>query len=287
MLDKIIPIKLIYFLDLIRFSKPIGFMLLMWPCWFALTLIPLPLDKLFKWYVLFFIGAFCMRSAGCIINDLIDMKIDRNINRTSNRPLAAKKLLITEALILLSIMLFLSLVILLQFNYKAIIVGLFSFPLIILYPFVKRYSHWPQVILGIAFSWGIIIVAYQFQNTLTLNHLILYIGCIFWTLGYDTIYAYQDRDDDIRNNIKSTAVLFGNKGIWFVKFFYLMFFLTIAYLSFKTDTNSFSLIVIIIFIFVMNLILNKWEPTSRKSSDYYFKFNNLVGLCCFLFLLIF
>tara|TARA_B110000438_G_scaffold20293_1_gene18544 strand:- start:474 stop:1337 length:864 start_codon:yes stop_codon:yes gene_type:complete len=287
MLDKIVPLKITYFLDLIRFSKPIGFMLLLWPCWFALTFIPHNNLNIIKWYFLFFIGAFLMRSAGCIINDLVDIKIDKKVTRTANRPLTSKKISVLEALIFLFVLLFLSLIVILQFNFLTIIVALISFPFVILYPFMKRYTYWPQLILGIVFSWGIIIVNFQFINSSTYNYIILYIGCIFWTLAYDTIYAYQDFEDDKKNNIKSTAILFNTRGIWFVKLFYLIFFSIIGYLSWETNHNFYSLIVIIMFIFVMNKILNKWKPTIKNSSNYYFKLNNAIGLCCFLFLLIF
>ena len=287
MLDKIVPLKIKYYFELIRFSKPTGFMLLMWPSWFALTLVPSNSINLIKWYIFFFIGAFLMRSAGCIINDLIDINIDKNIKRTANRSLATKKISIIEALILLSFLLIISLIILFQFNFFTIMIGLLSFPILIIYPFMKRYTHWPQLILGIAFSWGVIIVSFQFYHTITFKHALLYIGCIFWTLAYDTIYAYQDRKDDILNNVKSSAVLLGTKGKMYVKIFYLIFFLIIGYLGLKSSDNFYSLTVIIPMIFVMNYLLNKWDPISIKKSNYYFKFNNVIGLYCFLFLLIF
>ena len=287
MLDKIFPLKLVYFLDLIRFSKPIGFMLLMWPCWFALAILPINFYNLIKWHFLFFIGAFLMRSAGCIINDIVDINIDKKVKRTSNRVLVVKKISLLESLLFLLILFLLSLIILLQFNLITIIGGLISLPIIILYPFMKRFTNWPQIILGIAFSWGVIMVSLQFNYFVTTNFMLLYLACIFWTLAYDTIYAYQDKNDDIQNNIKYTSVLFGKKGRTIVKFFYLMFFLIIGYISWEMSHNILSLIVIISYIFVINIKLNKWEPESRKSSNYYFKLNNIIGLCSYLFLLIF
>lgn len=287
MLDKIFPLKLIYLLDLIRFSKPIGFMLLVWPCWFALTLVTLEYINLIKWYFLFFIGAFLMRSAGCIINDLADIDIDKKISRTKSRPLASNKIKKIEALVLLLLLLLLSLIVLLQFNLFSILFGIGSIPIIILYPFMKRHTHWPQLILGIIFSWGVIIVSIQFFNTLNKDFIILYFGCIFWTLAYDTIYAYQDREDDIITGVKSTAIIFGNKGLNYVKFFYFVFFSSITYTVWENSQNIYSLVIAIIFIFVMNIILNKWDIKSEKSSNYYFKLNNFIGLCCYLFLLTF
>ena len=133
-----------------------------------------------------------MRSAGCIINDIIDRDIDKNIVRTERRPLASKRISLIEAFFLLIIFLIISFLLLLQFNYAAIIVGLLSIPFVILYPFMKRVTYWPQIILGIVFSWGVLIVTIQFNGTLTNQSIFLYIGCVFWTLGYDTVYAYQD-----------------------------------------------------------------------------------------------
>jgi len=287
MLDKIVPLKIKYFFELIRFSKPVGFMLLMWPSWFALTLVPSNSINLIKWYIFFFIGAFLMRSAGCIINDLIDINIDKNIARTAIRPLTSNKISKNEAIIFLFLLFLLSFVILIQFNLFAILIGISSIPLVVLYPFMKRYTYWPQLILGIVFSWGVIIVSFQFLNNFNLNFIILYFGCIFWTLAYDTIYAYQDREEDIVNNIKSTAVLLGDKGLKYIKIFYLIFFSTIGYLSWKTSHNIYSLAIVIIFLFGMNIILNKLNIKSIKSSNFYFQLNNLIGLCCFIFLLTF
>ena len=287
MLDKIIPKKFFYVLDLIRFTKPIGFLLLMWPCWFGLAILPINQYELIIWYLLFFLGAFLMRSAGCIINDLIDINIDKKIDRTKNRPLATEKLSRNEAIMVLILFLLPSFAILLQFNFYTIIFGIAILPLIIIYPLMKRYTHWPQLILGLIFNYGIILISINFLNEINMDYIILYIGCIFWTLSYDTIYAYQDREDDILSNIKSTAVLFNEKGTIFVKFFYLIFMATIGFLVWKNSDSLLNLTPIVIFIIIYNIFLNKWKPKSRSSSNFYFRFNNLLGLFCFIYLLIF
>jgi 4-hydroxybenzoate polyprenyltransferase len=287
MLDKIIPKKIRHLFDLIRLDKPIGFMLLMWPSWFAIANISKNITVQIEWYFYFFIGSFLMRSAGCIINDLIDINIDKNVTRTSSRPLTSNKVSKIEALIFLISLLFFSFLILLKFNFNSVLIGILSIPLIIFYPFLKRYTHWPQLGLGIVFNWGVLIVSIQFIGAITLNYIFLYTACIAWTLAYDTIYAYQDREDDINNNIKSTAVLFGSKGLKYVRFFYNFFFIIIGFLGFYSSQSFISLIVIITIIIAMNIHLNKWELNSRKSSNYYFKFNNIVGLICFLFLFLF
>ena len=287
MLDIIVPKKIIYLFDLIRFSKPIGFMLLMWPCWFALAIVSQNQIKLIHWYAYFLIGAFLMRSAGCIINDLVDINLDKNIKRTANRPLSSKKISILEASLLLFVLLLLSFIILLQFKINTVLIGLASIPLVILYPYMKRYTYWPQLVLGLVFNWGIIMVSVEFYDKINLNFLLLYFGCLVWTIAYDTIYAYQDRDDDIKNNLKSTAVLFGCRGHKFVLVFYIIFFLIIGFLGYKSSGSLFSLTVIFVFIFAMVLYLRKWRLNSSNSSNYYFRFNNFIGLFCFLFLIIF
>jgi 4-hydroxybenzoate polyprenyltransferase len=233
------------------------------------------------------IGAFLMRSAGCIINDFVDINLDKNVERTAERPLTSKKVSITKAIVLLLVLLFFSFYILLQFNFYAIVIGLASIPLVLLYPFLKRYTYWPQLGLGLVFSWGVLIVSIQFTETISLSFLLLYIACVFWTLAYDTIYAYQDREDDIKNNVKSTAVLFGSNGKKYVRVFYSIFYVIIGFLGFYSSKSFLSLAVIIALIFVMSLHLNKWKLDSTKSSNHYFKFNNIIGLLCFLYLVIF
>ena len=148
MLDSLVLKKFTDYLDLIRFNKPIGFLLLMWPCWFSLSILNLNINSLVFWLVIFFFGSFFMRSAGCIINDIIDRDIDKKIYRTEQRPLASKRISLVESLLILILFLIISLMILLQFNYTSIIVGLLSIPFVILYPFMKRVTYWPQIILS-------------------------------------------------------------------------------------------------------------------------------------------
>ena len=275
------------FIYVTRLNKPIGFLLLMWPCWFALANLKLNLSELVYWYLYFIIGAFLMTSSGCIINDIVDIRLDRRVDRTSNRPLTSKKISIFEAIIFLLLLLLLSFYILLQFNLNSIIIGLFSIPLIILYPYLKRHTYWPQLGLGIVFSWGVLIVSMQFIEKISSDFIILYIGCIFWTLAYDTIYAYQDIKDDVKNNIKSTAVLFQDYGKKFVFLFYSIFFMTIGFLGYNSSKSFLSLIVIIALIFVIGLYLNKWKIYSVESSNYYFRFNIIIGIFIFVYLLVF
>ena len=286
-MDKIFPEKINNYLELIRLNKPIGFMLLLWPCWFSLAYINQPQHTLINYYLLFLFGAVIMRSAGCIINDLVDQNIDSKIERTALRPIAAKKISNLHAIIFLIILLTIGLLILLQFKFETILAGLICTPLIVMYPFMKRITFWPQLFLGIVFNWGIIICSVEFFGTITKEFFIFYLACIFWTIGYDTIYAFQDLKDDIKNKIKSTAVLFRDKGKYLVLTSYTLMFLLIGYLSFLKSNKfitMFFLIIIIIFIF-FNLL--RWDHKSENNSGKIFRQNNTFGAMIFLYLLSF
>ncbi len=287
MLDSLVLRKFNNYLELIRFNKPIGFLLLMWPSWFGLLLLDLEVNILINWLILFFLGSFFMRSAGCIINDIVDKDIDKYIKRTKLRPLASKNVSLLETILLLIFFLILGLVILLQFNFYSIIVGILSLPLVVLYPFMKRITYWPQVFLGLAFSWGVLIVSTQFNETITFNFVILYVACVIWTLGYDTIYAYQDREDDIRQNIKSSAVYFGKSGKWFVVSCYTFVLLIFAYFGWISSNSLSSLFLIAILIICTYISIFKWDINSPKSSNFYFRQNNIFALMLFIYLLIF
>ncbi len=287
MLDSFVLKKIVNYLELIRFRKPIGFLLLMWPCWFALALLDLEFKVLIYWLIVFLLGSFFMRSAGCIINDIVDRDIDKGVKRTKLRPLASRRTNMIEAIILLFIFLILGLVILLQFNLYSIIIGLISLPLVIIYPFMKRITYWPQVILGITFSWGILIVSAQFNETINFKFFLLYIACVIWTLGYDTIYAYQDREDDIKQKIKSTAVYFGEKGRWFVLTCYTLTLIIFAYLGWNSSKSLISLFIIAILGICAYTSILKWDMNSSKNSSFYFKQNNTFAVMLFLYLLSF
>ena len=286
-MDKIFPEKINNYLELIRINKPIGFMLLLWPCWFSLAFLELPQQTLINYYILFFIGSVIMRSAGCIINDLVDQDIDSKIERTASRPLASKKITNFNAIIFLSILLFSGLFILLQFKLETILVGLLCTPLIVLYPIMKRITFWPQLFLGIIFNWGVIICSIEFFGSITKEYLFFYLACVLWTIGYDTIYAYQDIKDDKRNNIKSTAVLLKDNGKYFVIISYILMFIIIGYLTFNKTIEIIKLLVFLgIFIYIIiNLI--RWNLNSTDNSGKKFRQNNLFGAMIFLYLLSF
>ena len=284
-MDKIFPEKINNYLELIRINKPIGFMLLLWPCWFSLAYLDLPQKSLLSYYILFFVGAVVMRSAGCIINDLIDQDIDAKIKRTESRPIASKKISNYNAFIFLIALLTIGLIILLQFKSSTIITGLLCTPLIVLYPIMKRITFWPQLFLGIIFNFGVIICSIEFYGKLTTEYLILYLSCVLWTVGYDTIYAYQDIKDDKKNNIKSTAVLFGIYGKSLVLSSYTLMLALITYLTIIKTSNIITYaLLLVIFIYIITNLL-RWNLRSEDKSEKKFRQNNLFGAIIFLYLL--
>jgi len=286
-MDKIFPEKIHNYFELIRLNKPIGFMLLLWPCWFSLAYLEFSSQYLFSYYIIFVIGSVIMRSAGCIINDLIDQDIDSKIERTATRPLASKKITNLNAIIFLFVLLAIGLLILLQFKTETVLAGLLCTPLIILYPLMKRITFWPQLFLGIIFNWGVIICSVEFFGTITKESLILYLACVLWTVGYDTIYAYQDLKDDKNNSIKSTAVLFEDKGKYFVVTAYALMLIMIGYLSLNQTFEILKLLVYLsIFIYIIaNIVI--WDHKSAQNSGKKFRQNNLFGAIIFLYLLSF
>ncbi len=211
------------YLRLMRLDRPIGFWLLFWPCVFSLLLANIAQSEVtinWLYLALFFIGAIIMRGAGCTFNDIIDRKIDKKVARTSLRPIASGQVSVKKAIIFLALQLLIGLIILLQFNFFTILLGASSLILVVIYPFMKRITWWPQLFLGLAFSWGALIGWSAVVGSLSLAPILLYIGCILWTIGYDTIYALQDIEDDVLIGVKSTARLFASKTKPIVALFY-------------------------------------------------------------------
>jgi 4-hydroxybenzoate polyprenyltransferase len=200
------------YLRLSRFDRPIGSWLLLMPCWWSAALaagVARDVSQLPLVIVLFFIGAFVMRGAGCTWNDITDRDLDSKVERTRSRPIPAGQVSVTQAFAFLVVQALIGLAVLLQFNGFAIVTGIASLLIVAIYPFMKRVTWWPQVVLGLAFSWGALMgFAAEFAR-IDLVALVLYAGSIAWVIGYDTIYAHQDVEDDALIGIKSTARLFG------------------------------------------------------------------------------
>ena len=187
------------FIELTRLKKPIGYMLLFWPCVWGLTLGFDFLENKQLYIINFFLflsGAILMRSAGCIVNDVVDRNFDKKVKRTKNRPIASGKISITTGLIYVTILCLLAFCVLINFNNFTIFAALLSMPLAFTYPLMKRYTYWPQLFLGITFNYGLVLGWISVTNEINLIPLIFYFGAIFWTLGYDTIYGFQDIKDD-------------------------------------------------------------------------------------------
>ena len=195
------------FIELTRLKKPIGFMLLFWPCTWGLT-IAYDFSKNFNDYffylVLFFLGSILMRSAGCIVNDISDKEFDKKVLRTKKRPIASGQVSVKLGYMYSAILCLLALLILINFNTLTIILALISMPLAFSYPLMKRYTYWPQLFLGITFNYGLILGWTSVVSEINIAPIILYLGAIFWTLGFDTIYGFQDIKDDEIIGIKST-----------------------------------------------------------------------------------
>ena len=218
------------FIELIRLKKPIGFMLLFWPCAWGLTLVfdfNNNLNVYLFYLILFFIGSVLMRSAGCIVNDILDKEFDKKVSRTKDRPLASDKISVNIAIIYVLILCFLALIVLLNFNIFTIALALGSMPLAFTYPLMKRFTYWPQLFLGITFNYGLILGWTSISGQLNVIPIIFYFGAIFWTLGYDTIYGYQDIKDDEIIGLKSTSIKFKDKSKIFLFICYSVLILTL------------------------------------------------------------
>ena len=283
-------IHLKLFIDLTRLKKPIGFMLLFWPCAWGLTLaydFSLSLNNYFFYLTLFFLGSVLMRSAGCIVNDILDKEFDAKVFRTKNRPIASGKISIKVAIFYSLVLCFLALLVLLNFNFLTIILALGSMPLAFTYPLMKRFTYWPQLFLGITFNYGLILGWTAIEGQLDLTAIIFYLGAIFWTLGYDTIYGYQDIRDDEIIGLKSTSIKFKGKAKKFLIMSYslLIILFSIGGYFMKFDTKYY----FILFIPFMHLFfyqirnLNLKNPTSCLRI---FKSNNIFGFIIFLNILI-
>ena len=268
--------KIWLLINLARLNNPIGIFLLLFPC---LLGIPIASDQInLEIFTLFTLGAITMRSAGCIINDIVDRNIDKKTVRTKDRPLANEQLTLKEAYYFLLFLLIIGLLILIKLNQIVIILGLAIIPLIVLYPYMKRITYFPQLFLGIIFNWGVLMGYASIKNTLDPEIFFLYAACIFWTIGYDTIYAHQDKKTDVKIGIKSTAILFGKKTKLCLCMLYLLMILNLVSTGIVFQlTSSFYLITTVIFLHLMWQIYTL-EINDPKNCLSRFKSNRWVGL---------
>ena len=270
------------FIELIRLKKPIGFMLLFWPCAWGLTLaydFSGNLDNYFFYLTLFFLGSVLMRSAGCIVNDIFDKDFDKKVSRTKDRPIAAGKISIKLGLFYSVLLCLVALLVLLNFNSFTVILALGSMPLAFSYPLMKRCTYWPQLFLGITFNYGLILGWVCIKNQVDIIAIIFYLGAIFWTLGFDTIYGYQDIKDDEIIGLKSTSIKFKKNPKLFLIICYLIFTLSLISIGYFMKLNA--LFYIFILIPILHLFfyqIYNFDLRNPQISLKIFKSNNLFGL---------
>ena len=278
------------FIDLTRLKKPIGFMLLFWPCAWGLTLaydFSSNLNKYFLYLILFFFGSVLMRSAGCIVNDILDREFDAKVFRTKNRPIASGDVSIKLGIFYALTLCLLALLVLLNFNLFTIVLALGSMPLAFTYPLMKRYTYWPQLFLGITFNYGLILGWTAVKGDLEIVPIMFYLGAIFWTLGYDTIYGFQDIQDDEIIGLKSTAIKFKGNAKKFLLICYslliILFTMGGYYMNLNSSYYILGIIPLIHLFFYQMKNFNHADPSSCLSV---FKSNNIFGLIVLLNILI-
>ena len=278
------------FLELTRLKKPIGFMLLFWPCAWGLTIAYDFEDKIGQYIfylILFFLGSVLMRSAGCVVNDIADKDFDKNVERTKNRPIASGKITIKLAAIYAIILCLLASVVLINFNFLTIILAIASMPFAFSYPLMKRFTYWPQLFLGITFNYGLILGWTSVNNELNLVPIIFYLGAIFWTLGYDTIYGYQDIKDDEIIGLKSTSIKFKGKAKQFLFICYsiVISFFLLGGIKMNLDKSYYFLLSLpLLHLFIYQIRIFKLNDPSTCLRA--FKSNNVFGLIIFVIFLI-
>ena len=275
------------FIQLTRLNKPIGFMLLFWPCTWGLTLafyFNRATDLYLKYLILFFLGSVLMRTAGSIFNDIIDKNFDKKVERTKERPVASGKISTFNAFLYVILFCLIALVILLQFNALTIVLGSSSMILAFSYPFMKRITYWPQLFLGLTFNWGIIMGWTSITNNISIEPLILYLSAIFWTLGYDTVYGLQDIHDDEIIGVKSTSIKFKNNVKIFVGGCYCLCVLFILIMFLMMEMNKYLLLLSTPFIISFVYQIKMFNINNPKSCLSAFNNNNLTGLLIFIFI---
>jgi 4-hydroxybenzoate polyprenyltransferase len=278
------------FIELTRLKKPIGYMLLFWPCAWGLTLVydfSNNINVYLFYLLLFFLGSVLMRSAGCIVNDILDRKFDKQVLRTKDRPIASGKISVSLSLFYAALLCVLAFLVLINFNYFTILIALASMPLAFTYPLMKRFTYWPQLFLGITFNYGLILGWSSISGNLNIIPIIFYLGAIFWTLGYDTIYGYQDIKDDEIIGLKSTSIKFKGTAKLFLTTCYVILILSLIIGGYLMEFN------LIYFLFLMiptvQLFLYQIKTFDLNDSNLclkVFKSNNYFGLIIFCNLLI-
>ena len=280
--------KIKIFIELTRLNKPIGFMLLFWPCLWGLSLAFHQTGefRLFiNYIILFFLGSVLMRSAGCIFNDITDKDFDKKVDRTKNRPIPSGRISTQESFVYIILLCLVAFIILIQFNFLTIILGLLSIPLAFSYPYMKRLTYWPQLFLGLTFNWGILLGWTALKGEISLEPILLYIAAIFWTLGYDTIYGFQDIYDDEIIGIKSTSIKFKENYKLFIGLCYFICVLFLIILGFLEENKMYYFTFLIFPVMHLLYQMTRLDKNNSNSCLIIFKSNNFFGLLVFLTLM--
>jgi 4-hydroxybenzoate polyprenyl transferase len=278
------------FLELTRLKRPIGFMLLFWPCLWGLTLVYDFQSSLFNYFfysILFLSGSILMRSAGCIVNDIADKNFDKKVKRTKKRPIASGKVSVKLASAYTIILCGIAFLVLINFNKLTILMALISMPLAFTYPLMKRITYWPQLFLGITFNYGLVLAWISIANEISIIPIIFYLGAIFWTLGYDTIYGFQDIKDDEIIGVKSTSIKFKNDPKKFLFISYCIFIISLLLIGILMSFNFFYFIFMILPILHLLIFqIKKLNTNLPYDCLNRFKSNNFLGLIIFINILI-
>ena len=278
------------FIELTRLKKPIVFMLLFWPCSWGLTIVYDFNSNLFNYFFftsLFFAGSILMRSAGCIVNDIVDRNFDKKVERTKNRPIASGKVSINLAVFYSCILCILAFLVLINFSYYTILMALISMPLAFTYPLMKRITYWPQLFLGITFNYGLVLAWISIANEISAIPLIFYFGAIFWTLGYDTIYGFQDIKDDEIIGVKSTSIKFKSDPKRFLFISYSLFIISLILIGFLMNFKNIYFLFMLLPIYHLYIFqIKKLNPKLSDDCLKKFKSNNFLGLLILINILI-
>ena len=282
--------KLQNYIELTRIKKPIGIMLLFWPCIWGLTIAYNFEDSIYIYIFyafLFFLGSTLMRSAGCIINDIVDKNFDKKVRRTKSRPIASGKISVIEAIIFSMLLCILAFFVLIQFNLLTIILAIGSMPLAFTYPYMKRFTYWPQLYLGITFNYGLVLGWSSITENVSIIPIIFYLGAIFWTLGYDTIYGYQDLKDDEIIGVKSTSIKFKTNP---KKFVGICYFITLSLICVTGLMMNFKYVFFIFMIIpLLHMFFYQIKNLNIKNNLNclrIFKSNNILGFIIYINIII-
>jgi 4-hydroxybenzoate polyprenyltransferase len=279
-LERLLPPRFVPYSRLARLDRPIGWWLLLLPCWWSVALAPRAADHLWL-FLLFWVGAVVMRGAGCTFNDIIDREIDAKVERTRRRPLPSGQVSVREAVIFMAAQLAVGAIVLFSLNQQAIMLGLAVLVIVGTYPFMKRLTFYPQLFLGLSFNWGALVGWAASTGTLALPAILLYLAGIAWTLGYDTIYAHQDARDDVAAGVKSMALRFGARSrVWVAGFYTASVVALVAALS-TAGTSGLSYLVLSLAAGHFAWQVTSWRPESPPDCLAKFRSNRIAGLLVF------